>query len=105
MHVAGTMDAPAVFAGIGVARVDTPRPLAIHDLNQRRSYLVPPPYQMYWPPGFVTPIPVEVRGNHFSADLPLDQRGKAGMYEVSVWARLPGSAGPILVGMQTLLVQ
>jgi hypothetical protein len=104
LRVEGTIDAPhAVFAGIGLARADAPKPLSVHELNRRRSYLVPPPYQMYWPPGLVSPIPVKVSGGHFLVDLPLSDSGKPGMYEVSVWAIVPGSAEPTIVGLRTLL--
>jgi hypothetical protein len=105
LHVEGTLEPPAAFAGVGLARVDAPKPLPPPELNRRRSYPVPAPYQMYWPPGYVTPIPVKVSGRHFQIDVPVSDRGKPGMYELSVWATLPGSSAPAMIGMRTLQVR
>jgi uncharacterized protein YkwD len=101
VHVEGAIAAPATFAGVGLARVDTPRPLGVSDLNRRRSYPVPAPYQMYWPPGFQTPIPVRVTGNQFAVDLPVSDGGRAGLYELSVWASLPGTKELVMVSLRT----
>jgi uncharacterized protein YkwD len=102
LHVEGVIAAPATFAGVGLARVDGPRPLPVAEVNRRRSYPVPAPYQMYWPPGYQTPIPVRVNGNHFAVSLPLSDRGRPGMYELSVWASLPGSREPRMVSLRTV---
>lgn len=101
VHVEGAIAAPATFAGVGLARVDAPHPLGISDLNRRRSYPVPAPYQMYWPPGFQTPIPVRVNGNQFAVDLPVSDGGRAGLYELSVWASLPGTKELVMVSLRT----
>ncbi|WP_394828698.1 CAP domain-containing protein [Pendulispora albinea] len=105
VRIEGTMHAPATFGGIGVARAATPRPIPVAELNTRRSYPVPNPYQMYWPPGFRTPIPIQVNGKNFALDLPLSDGGKAGMYEVSIWARVPGSPDFVMVSLRTLRVE
>jgi uncharacterized protein YkwD len=102
LHVEGAITAPAVFAGVGLARVEAPRPVPVAELNRRRSYPVPAPYQMYWPPGFQTPIPVRVNGNRFAVSLPLSDAGRPGMYEISVWASLPGSRELRMVSLRTL---
>jgi uncharacterized protein YkwD len=102
LHVAGKLAAPATFAGVGLARTDTPRPILVADANRRRSYPVPAPYQMYWPPGFETPIPVKVTGADFAVDLPLSDKGKAGLYELSVWATMPGSPDFVMVSLRTI---
>jgi uncharacterized protein YkwD len=52
LHVEGSVASPATFAGIGLARVAAPTPLGVAELNRRRSYPVPPPYQSYWPAGY-----------------------------------------------------
>jgi hypothetical protein len=104
LHVDGTIEAPAVFAGVGLARVDAPSPLSTSELNRRRTYPIPAPYQMYWPPGFQTPIPVRVAGARFSIDLPVGDRGKPGMYELSVWASVPGANERVMVSLRTILV-
>jgi uncharacterized protein YkwD len=102
LHVEGAIAVPATFAGVGLARVDAPRPVSISELNRRRSYPVPAPYQMYWPPGFQTPIPVQVNGNRFAVSLPLSDAGRAGMYEVSVWATVPGTRDLVMVSLRTI---
>ena len=90
---------------MGLARVDAPHPLTVADLNRRRSYPVPPPYQMYWPPGFQTPIPVRVSGGQFLVDLPINDAGRPGMYELSVWANVPGSQELVMVSLRTFQVR
>ncbi len=105
LHVEGTVAAPAKFAGVGLARLDAPEPLSVHELNQRRAYPIPTPYQMYWRPGFQTPIPVAVRGGSFSVDVPLSDGGKRGLYELSVWANVPGSADLVMVSLRTIPVR
>ena len=105
LHVGGTIAAPATFAGVGLARVDAPTPLPVSELNRRRSYPVPAPYQMYWPPGFQTPIPVKVDGAKFAIDVPLSDGGKPGLYELSVWATLPGSADFVMVSLRAIQVR
>jgi hypothetical protein len=105
LHLGGTMASPATFAGVGLARVDAPKPIPVSELNRRRSYPVPAPYQMYWPPGFQTPIPVRVTGDRFAIDVPLSDANRAGLYEVSVWATLPGSPDFVMVSLRTILVR
>jgi len=102
LHVEGSVASPATFAGVGLARVDAPKPIAVDDLNQRRSYPIPQPFQMYWPPGYETPIPVKVTGNRFSIDVPLSDGGKSGLYEVSVWASVPSTKDLVMVSLRTV---
>jgi uncharacterized protein YkwD len=105
VRVEGTLAKPATVGGVGVARVVTPRPITVADLNKRRSYPVPGPYQMYWPAGFKTPIPVTVTGQAFAIDVPLSDKGEPGLYEVSVWGKLPGSPEFMMLGLRTILVE
>jgi uncharacterized protein YkwD len=105
LHVEGTLRAPAAFAGVGLSRVDAPRPLPVSELNARRSYPVPTPYEMLWPAGYKTPIPVKVDGTHFAVDVPVSDRGKPGMYELSVWASVPGSQDFVMVSLRTIQVR
>jgi uncharacterized protein YkwD len=105
LHVAGTLASPATFAGVGLARTDTPEPLPVSELNRRRSYPVPAPYQMYWPPGFETPIPVKVRGSQFTIDVPLSDGGRPGLYELSIWATMPGSSDFVMVSLRAIQVR
>ncbi len=104
LHVAAKIDAPAKPAGVGLARVDLPKPISVDDANKRRSYLVPPPYQMYWPQGYVTPLPVTVKGSEMTIDVPLGQGQKPGMYELSIWAKLPQSEDFQIVSLRTIKV-
>jgi uncharacterized protein YkwD len=103
LRVEGAITAPATFAGVGLARVEAPKPLSVSEVNRRRSYPVPAPYQMYWPPGYQTPIPVKVTGNRFAIDVPVSDGGKSGMYELSVWASFPGSPDPVMVSLRTFV--
>jgi uncharacterized protein YkwD len=105
LSVSGRGIAPAQITGVGLARIDAPRPLSVARANTLRSYVVPAPYQVYWPKGFVTPIPLEVKGNDFTITIPVSDRGKPGLYEVSVWAKLPGNEDMVIVGLRTLPVQ
>lgn len=105
LHVAGKIEAPAKFAGVGLARIEAPKPIAVAELNTRRSYPIPQPYQMYWPPGFKTPIPVKVSGSSFSIDVPLSDGGKPGLYELSIWANVPGASDLVMVSLRTILVK
>jgi uncharacterized protein YkwD len=102
LHVEGSVASPAIFAGVGLARVDAPKPIDVDELNRRRSYPIPQPFQMYWPPGYETPIPVKVTGNRFTIDVPLSDGGKAGLYEVSVWATVPGTKDLVMVSLRTI---
>jgi uncharacterized protein YkwD len=104
IHLEGEIRSPATMGGIGVARVGAPRPLPVDELNRRRSYDVPKPYQMYWPAGFKTPIPVKVNGGKFSIDVPLNDHGQSGLYEVSVWGKTPGNPDYAMLGLRTILV-
>ena len=105
LHVSGTVNAPATFSGVGLARVEMPKPLSVAELNTRRTYPTPQPYQMYWPPGFKTPIPVVVNGNHFTIDVPLSDGGRPGLYELSVWGKVPSSPDFVMLSLRTLRVE
>jgi hypothetical protein len=105
LSVTGKSIAPAQITGVGLARVDLPIPLPIAEVNRRRSYPVPAPYQVYWPTGFVTPIPLTVKGDEFAITVPVSDRGKPGLYEVSIWAKLPGVPDMVIVGLRTIAVQ
>jgi hypothetical protein len=103
LHVKGAIAAPATFAGVGLARVDAPKPVGVGEANRRRTYPVPTPYQAYWPAGYKTPIVVHVDGSgHFNVDIPLSDEQKPGMYELSVWARVPGATEFVMVSLRTI---
>lgn len=105
VHVEGTLTNGARPTGVGVARLPLPRPIAASELNRRRSYPVPKPFQMYWGPGFVTPIVAKISGPKIEIDVPLSDKGQPGLYEVSVWAKLAGSEEQTMVSLRTILVE
>lgn len=104
VKVEGVMNAGARPTGVGVARVIEPAPIKPAELNKRRSYPVPKPFQMYWGPGFVTPFPVKIDGQKLSIDVPLSDKAQPGLYEVSVWAKLGGSDEHTMVSLRTIVV-
>jgi hypothetical protein len=105
LHVEGSVLSPAKVAGVGLARLPLPARLTVAESNRRRSYLVPAPYQMYWPPGFQTPIPLRVNGSNFAIDVPVSYGGQSGLYELSVWAKLPSADSFVIIGMRTIRVE
>jgi len=105
LHVEGTVEKPATFAGVGLARVEAPKPLDSHELNRRRTYPIPAPYQTYWPAGYQTPIVVKVSGGRYAIDVPVTDRGRPGMYEVSIWASFPESHDFAMVSLRTIQVR
>ena len=66
---------------------------------------MPKPYQMYWVPGFVTPIPVKVDGPKLAIDVPLSDKAQPGLYEVSVWGKLPGGDEHTMLSVRTIVVE
>jgi hypothetical protein len=104
VHVKGTLVDGARPTGVGIARVAMPTPIAVAELNRRRSYPVPKPYQLYWGPGFVTPLVVAISGQDFAVDVPLSDRGQPGLYEISVWAKI-GASEQSMVSLRTIRVE
>jgi hypothetical protein len=105
VRVEGSLTKGARPVGVGVARVSLPRPIAANELNRRRSYPVPKPYQMYWGPGFVTPIVVNIATPKLSVTIPLSDNAQPGLYEVSIWAKIGASEQPTLVSLRTIVVE
>jgi uncharacterized protein YkwD len=104
VRVEATLSPGARPTGVGVARVVKPAPLTPAELNKRRSYPVPKPFQMYWGPGFVTPVEVKIDGQKLSIDVPLSDKRQPGLYEISVWAKLGTSAQHTMVSLRTIVV-
>jgi uncharacterized protein YkwD len=104
--VAGRVEAPAQFGGVGIAQGPVPVELYASDLNSTSTYAMPTPYATYFPKGFVTPREVKVEKNgRFTIELALD-RG-AGRYAVSVWGRFPETSGKELgmLSLRTIIVR
>jgi uncharacterized protein YkwD len=89
VEIAGEVNEPAEFGGVGIARIDPAKPLSVDELKRRSTYPIPEPYVLYFPEGFKTPKPVTVKGDNFSIEVPLSQAGKPGRYQVSVWGSFP----------------
>ncbi len=102
--VQGEVSAPVKFGAVGIARIDPATPLSVEHLNKTYTYPMPAPFVLYTPPGFKTPKPVTVRGNHFTVDVPLSDHGKPGRYEVSIWATYPGSSQLGMVSLRVVNV-
>ena len=105
IHVAGEITLPATFGAVAVARIDLLARREPADLNGTGSYQLPAPYATYLPKGFVTPIEVRVDGNRFAVDVPLDDRGRPGIYEVSVWGLVPESSDLVTLSLRTVVVK
>ncbi len=102
--VAGEVHEPLQFGGVGIVRLDLPKPIAATQLNQTSTYPIPQPDVVYFPKGFETPKEVEFDGHRFRIDLPLDKG--AGLYEISVWAKFPDSGDSLLSSsIRTILVK
>ncbi len=102
--IAGEIREPFAFGGIGIARIEPPTPLTPAHLNTTNVYQIPAPYVLYFPRGYKTPKPVTINGARFSLETVLDDRRRAGRYEVSVWGRRPGSDELSMVSLRTVLV-
>ena len=106
LHVEGAISAPATFAGVGLARVDAPSPIDVAELNPTPPALAHAgPHQSYWPAGYETPIVARTAGCSFAVDVPVSDGGKRGMYEVSIWAKVPSAPELVMVSLRTILVR
>jgi len=111
LKVSGTIDASAKFVGVGIARTELPAARQPKDLLRSGSYPIPAPFLTYFPKGFVTPIPVDVKGSEFSIEFPLSDNksspssGRPGLYEVSVWAEVPGNKDFVMISLRTVRVK
>lgn len=105
VSVRGELRSPAKFAAVGVARIERAKPLTVEHLNSTYTYPMPAPFVLYSPPGFKTPKPVKVDGNHFEVEVPLTEHGQPGRYEVSVWATFPGSSTLTMVSLRSVDVE
>ncbi len=104
VHVEATLAANVRPTGVGVARLPLPKPIPTIELNKRRSYPVPKPHQMYWGPGFVTPVVVKITDQKLAIDVPLSDKGQPGLYEVSVWGKIGTSEEQTMLSLRTIVV-
>ena len=104
LHVAGAVSNDVKIGAVGLARIEAPKPLPASELNKRRNYPQPQPYEMYWPHGFQTKIELKTNGQSFSIDVPISDHGQKGLYEVSVWVQHPGERSFGAVSLRTIRV-
>jgi hypothetical protein len=95
LHIEGDVKGDVTFGGVGIGRIDLGQPLTAAYLNSTYTYAVPSPQDLYFPKGFVTKMPVELKGKHFRIDVPLGKGGRTGRYEVSVWGKFPGAGSQL----------
>jgi hypothetical protein len=57
------------------------------------------------PRGFITPIEVRVENGRFSIEVPLDDRARLGVYEVSVWGLVPETSELVTLSLRTISVK
>jgi uncharacterized protein YkwD len=106
VRIAGEVEEPVEFGGVGLARIEPRRPMPASELNQTSTYPVPKPYALYFPKGFKTPKPVELDGKSFSIELPLSDRGRPGRYQVSIWGGYPGAGNQlVMISLRTIDVR
>lgn len=104
IRIEGEVFDPGVVAAVGLGRLEPPATRTVAELNATTSYRIPEPYALYYPRGYETAVPIEVEGGRFSLEVALDERGLAGRYEVSVWARYPGLDELVIVSLRTIEV-
>jgi hypothetical protein len=102
LRIAGTIEKPLGFGGIGIGRTPLPEKKSVEEVSGARGYAIPKPDQMYFGPGFKTPKPVQIDGQRFSIDLELGR--ERGQYAVSVWAK-QGSGKLSMVSLRTISVE
>lgn len=102
IRIAGELRPPAKIAGVGISRIEPSKPIAVERLLKMGAYPVPQPYATFFPKGYKTPIPLEVNGNRFGIEVPLDDNKRKGRYGVSVWATFPGSNELKMVSLRTI---
>jgi uncharacterized protein YkwD len=81
IRVTGEVVAPASFGAVALARIDRPAPRTADDLNGTGSYQLPAPY------------------------VPLDDRARPGVYEVSVWGLVPETSELVTLSLRTISVK
>jgi uncharacterized protein YkwD len=106
LKIEGEIHDPVEFGGVGVGRIEPMQPISAKQLNTTSTYKVPEPYVLYFPAGFKTPKPVTVNGKQFSIEVPLDDGGQAGRYQVSIWGKYPGAGDElVMISLRTLVVR
>lgn len=103
--IRGTAKDGAVVAGVGLSRIDLPSPREPKALLNLLTYQIPRTYVTFFPKGYKTTIPLEVKKNSYSIRVPLSDRKKPGLYGVSVWAMFPPSEELEMISLRTIRVE
>jgi uncharacterized protein YkwD len=106
LKIEGEIHDPVEFGGVGVGRIEPMQPISAKKLNTTSTYKVPEPYVLYFPAGFKTPKPVSLHGKQFSIEVPLDDGGQSGRYQVSIWGKYPDAGDElVMISLRTLVVR
>jgi uncharacterized protein YkwD len=106
LKIEGEVSEPVTFGGVGVGRIEPMRAISPAKLNTTSTYKVPEPYILYFPAGYKTPKPVSVNGKQFSIEVPLDDSGRPGRYQVSIWGKYSDKGQELVpISLRTLIVQ
>lgn len=109
IEIRGQLRPPAELVLVGIGRLDKPQPREARELNETRDYLVPDPYEAWFPRRPTSPFPSSPRflalvDHAFTLGVALDEDDKPGLYEISVWATLPGEKDERLISLRTIEV-
>lgn len=104
IKVSGAGREPARVGAVGVARVEKPKPARAEALLKTGVYAIPKPYIIYFPKGYKTPKPLDMNDRAYSIEIPLNDRSKPGIYEVSVWANVPTTKDLVMISLRTITV-
>jgi hypothetical protein len=96
---------------VGVARLEParqrdPRELAALEGPEQRSYRIPEPHVTLFPGvDRQSAGAIQTEGQRFFVHVPLDDEGRPGRYQISVWGRHPGNEKPVIVSLRTIDVR
>lgn len=110
IHIEGTVKPPYKFGGIGVARIDLPKPISAKDLLKTGGYNMPQPHISFHTAEYKTPLPVKMNGNVFTFELPLNAAVLAnqnqGVYEIIVFVQTPSGGNELVpISLRTITVK
>ena len=89
--------------GLGFVRLPDRKPMSVREANGVRSYLIPPPSEIFFPKGYKTRIPLKVSPDGtFEFTQVFD---KPGRWEVSVWGPSSTAGELEIVGLHFFKVE
>lgn len=89
--------------GLGFVRLPDRKPMSVREANGVRSYLIPPPSEIFFPKGYKTRIPLKVSPDGtFEFTQVFD---KPGRWEVSVWGPSSTAGELEMVGLHFFKVE